>query len=338
MTHVPVLEIGGTHVTAALVDMTTRPPVTGTVVRRPVPADGGAAEILDTFADAARHLAAPHRAHWGVAVPGPFDYAAGIGRFRGIGKFEALHGVDVGAELRDRLPDPRAVSFLNDADAFAIGEHHGADLPKPRRSVCVTLGTGVGSSFLRDGHPVTDGPDVPPEGRAHRITVDGRPLEEAVSRQAIRERYARAAGRVEAPDVSVIAELARRADPHAAATISGCFTTLGRALAPWCAAFRPEAMVVGGSMAASWDLIGPALRAGLTAGAEAAGPGAVAVVATMDLRTARRPEDAPLIGAAHWATGRGREGGPPGPLEAKPGPLAEGASPFEAPEAGHSLQ
>ncbi|MEU9362608.1 ROK family protein [Streptomyces sp. NPDC048301] len=333
MTRVPVLEIGGTHVTAALVDMTTRLSVAGAVVRRPVSADADAAEILGSFAEAAGHLAAPAGAHWGVAVPGPFDYEAGIGMYRGIGKFEALHGVDVGAELRARLPDPRAVSFLNDADAFAIGEHHATNLPKPRRSVYVTLGTGVGSSFLRDGHPVTEGPDVPPEGRAHRIDVDGRPLEEVVSRQAIRERYARAAGRDEAPDVSVIAGLARRADPHASATINGCFTTLGRALAPWCAAFRPDVMVVGGSMAASWDLIGPALRAGLTAGAETAGPGAEAVVTAMDLRTARRPEDAPLIGAAHWATGRGTEGDPPGP-----GPLSVGATPFEAPTAGHSLQ
>ncbi|MFE3519589.1 ROK family protein [Streptomyces sp. NPDC059166] len=334
MTQVPVLEIGGTHVTAALVDMTTRPPAAGTAVRRPVPADGGAAEILDTFADAARHLAAPHGAHWGVAVPGPFDYAAGIGRFRGIGKFEALHGVDVGAELRDRLPHPRAISFLNDADAFALGEHHGADLAKPGRSVCVTLGTGVGSSFLRDGRPVTEGPDVPPEGRAHRITVDGRPLEEVVSRQAIRARYAGAAGldeRAGVPDVRAIAALARRNDPHALATISGCFTALGRALAPWCAAFRPDVMVVGGSMTASWDLIGPALRTGLTAGAEAAGEGAV--VAAMDLRTARRPDDAPLIGAAHWAMERRTEGGPPAQ-----GPLAAGATPFEAPKAHHSLQ
>ncbi|MFJ8885857.1 ROK family protein [Streptomyces sp. NPDC102402] len=336
MTRVPVLEIGGTHVTAALVDMTSRSPVTGSVVRRPVSADAGAEEILDSFADAARHLAAPARACWGVAVPGPFDYAAGIGRFRGIGKFEALHDVDVGAELRDRLPHPRAISFLNDADAFAIGEHHSGDTTKRGRSVCVTLGTGVGSSFLRDGHPVTEGLAVPPGGRVHRISVDGLPLEEVISRRAIRARYARAAGldrRAETPDVSAIAALARRADPHAEATISGCFTTLGRALAPWCAAFRPDVMVVGGSMTASWDLIGPALRAGLTTGAEAAGPGAGDIVAAMDLRTARRPDDAPLIGAAYWALGRRTEGDPAGP-----GPLAAGEMPFAAPRAGHSLQ
>ncbi|RPK36119.1 ROK family protein [Streptomyces sp. ADI93-02] len=312
MTRVPVLEIGGTHVTAALVDMKTGLPVADSVVRRPVSAGAGATEILDSFGEAARHIPAPDGARWGVAVPGPFDYTAGIGRFRGIGKFESLHGVDVGTELHDRLPRPQAISFLNDADAFAVGEHHSGAAARRDRSVCITLGTGVGSSFLHGGSPVTEGPTVPPGGRAHRITVDGLPLEEVISRRAIRTRYARTAGldsRAEGPDVEAIALLAREADPHAAATISGCFTTLGRALAPWCGVFRPDVMVVGGSMAASWDLIGPALRTGLTTGAETAGPGADALVAAMDLSPARRPDDAPLIGAAHWVLGHRTETG-----------------------------
>ncbi|MFF4244870.1 ROK family protein [Streptomyces sp. NPDC001822] len=327
MTRIPVLEIGGTHVTAALVDTLTGLPVAGSVVRRPVAADAAAPEILDSFAEAARGTAVPGPAHWGVAVPGPFDYASGVGRFRGIGKFESLDGVDVRAELLARLPHAEAVSFLNDADAFAIGEHHNGAAAQHRRAVCITLGTGVGSSFLQDGQPVTEGPEVPPEGRAHRVDADGLPLEEVVSRKAIRARYARAAGLGEtsgAPDVRTIAELARAADPNAAAAIDGCFTTLGRALAPWCAAFRPEVMVVGGSMAASWDLIGPALRAGLTAGAAAEGPRAGAVVAAMALRTALRPDDAPLTGAARWVLTRGAEHRSP----------AYGPAPAGAPTAG----
>lgn len=334
MTRVPVLEIGGTHVTAALVDMAAGRAVADSVVRRPVSADAGAPEILDAFAEAARHTGAAAGAHWGVAVPGPFDYASGIGRFRGIGKFESLHGVDVGAELRARLPRPRALSFLNDADAFGVGEHHNGAAAGRDRVVCVTLGTGVGSSFLCEGHPVTQGPAVPAEGRAHRISIDGLPLEEVVSRRAIRKRYARAAGlddRAGGPDVSAIAVLARGGDPHAAVTISGCFDALGRALAPWCAAFRSEVLVVGGSMAASWDLIGPALRAGLTAGAEGAGPGADAVVAAMDLRTARSPDDAPLIGAARWVLRQTDDG----PQEPYPPTMPAGGP---VPRAGHSLQ
>ncbi|MFI8003373.1 ROK family protein [Streptomyces sp. NPDC086010] len=330
MTRVPVLEIGGTHVTAAVVDTAAGRPVAGSVVRRPVAAGAGAgaAELLDSFAEAAGDVAEPGMAHWGVAVPGPFDYASGVGRFRGIGKFESLDGVDVGAGLLARMPYAETIGFLNDADAFALGEHHSGAAAQHGRSVCVTLGTGVGSSFLRDGRPVTEGPDVPPDGRAHHITVDGLPLEEVVSRKAVRARYARSAGldgTATAPDVRAIAELARAADPHAVAAIDGCFTALGRALAPWCAAFRPDVMVVGGSMAASWDLIGPALRTGLTAGAGAEGPRAAAAVATMALRTARRPDDAPLIGAAQWVLTHHERSHPPAQGPSLAGSPAAGA-------------
>ncbi|WP_406347434.1 ROK family protein [Streptomyces sp. NBC_00144] len=296
MSHIPVLDIGGTHVTAAVIDTDAGLPVPRTVVRHPVAADAAAGELLDAIAGAADRADVREGAHWGVAIPGPFDYAAGVGRFRGIGKFESLHGVDVRAELLRRLPGrPRCISFINDADAFAVGEYRAGAAAGHERAVCITLGTGVGSSFLEGGQPVGGGPDVPPEGRAHRLTVGGLPLEEVVSRRAIRRYYTDLAGGAHegrAPDVHDIAVLARDSDPYAQRTIRHCFGALGRALAPWCERFGASLVVVGGSMTGSWDLVGPAIRAGL----QAATPGTAPPLAT-----ALRPADAPLIGAAHWA-------------------------------------
>nr|WSW64847.1 ROK family protein [Streptomyces sp. NBC_00995] len=299
MSHVPVLEIGGTHVTAAVIDTEAGRPVPLSALRQPVRADAPAGELLDAIAAAADRMDVPAAAHWGVAIPGPFDYACGVGRFRGIGKFESLHGVDVGAELLGRLPGaPSGISFVNDADAFAIGEYRAGAAAGRRRAVCITLGTGVGSSFLDSGHPVVEGPDVPPGGRAHRLAVDGLPLEEVVSRRAIRRFYALAAALPEGhglPDVHDIAGAARTGDVHALRTVRHCFGALGRALAPWCERFRPDLLVVGGSMAGSWDLVGPAVRAGFESWAPGSAPLTV---------TAHRPADAPLIGAAHWALHR----------------------------------
>ncbi|MGZ2356845.1 ROK family protein [Streptomyces sp. 372A] len=296
MSRVPVLEIGGTHVTASVIDTTSAGTAPPAVVRQPVPADAPADELLDAIAVVGTRVEAPAGAHWGVAIPGPFDYETGTGRFRGIGKFESLHGVDVGAGLLVRLPGaPRRISFVNDADAFALGEYRAGAAAGRRRVLCITLGTGVGSSFLLDGRPVTDGPDVPPGGRAHRLTAHGLPLEEVVSRRAIRRFYATAAGlpgHGPLPDVHDIAASARNGEAPARQAIRHCFGALGRALAPWCERFRPDLMVVGGSMAGSWDLVGPAVREGFETWAAGAAPPAV---------TALRPADAPLIGAAHWA-------------------------------------
>ncbi|WP_435271578.1 ROK family protein [Streptomyces parvulus] len=293
---VPVLDIGGTHVTAALVDLAEGRALPYTVVRRPLSARAGADDILDTIAEAALGLPDGHGPQWGVAMPGPFDYASGIGRFTGVGKFESLAGVDVGAGLRERLAGRSArLRFLNDADAFAVGEYGGGAAAGHDRAVCLTLGTGVGSSFLSFGRPVHAGPLVPPGGHVHRLTVHGRPLEDTVSRRGIRARYAALGGPSgeETPDVREIAARARAGDTAAAQAFRYAFDALGRALAPWTSRFGATAVVVGGSMARSWDLVHPALTTGLTS---AGGPDVPVV-------PARRPEEAPLLGAARWAQG-----------------------------------
>ncbi|MEV0322550.1 ROK family protein [Streptomyces sp. NPDC050658] len=294
---VPVLEVGGTHVTAALVDLDRRELV-GDAVRAQLPTMGTAEEILDGIAGAAARIEAPPEAVWGIAMPGPFDYAAGVALFRDVGKFDALYGVDVGAELKRRLrPAPAALHFLNDADAFGIGESVAGAAVGHERAVCITLGSGVGSAFLDHGQPVNDGPLVPPDGSVHLLSHAGRPLEDTVSRRGIRAAYARAAldDPDVVPDVRTISELARGGDRHACAVVDQAFRALGAALAPWLAPFGATALVVGGSIAGSWDLIEEPLRAGVAAG-QGAGPAGEFV-----FRTAERAHDAPLLGAAQWA-------------------------------------
>ena len=124
-------------------------------------ADGTAAEVLDELAAAANGLPGGHRPDWVVAVPGPFDYEQGIGLFRDVGKFDSLYGVDVRHGLLTRIrPAPDTIRFLNDADAFGVGEYAAGAARGHDRAVCITLGTGVGSAFLdrgRAGERRTDG-------------------------------------------------------------------------------------------------------------------------------------------------------------------------------------
>lgn len=169
---IPVLEIGGTHVTAALVD-----PRDGRVssrTREPLDADGAADAILAAVRHCADGLSVPVGARWGVAVPGPFDYARGIALFRGVGKFEALYGMDVRRALLHGLRQrPGDVVFLNDAHAFLTGEWSAGSVRGHRRAVGITLGTGVGSAFLADGLIHDTGPGIPPEGRMDLTEIDG---------------------------------------------------------------------------------------------------------------------------------------------------------------------
>jgi glucokinase len=291
---IPALEVGGTHVTAAIVDLSAGQVLKSTRRRRSLGSDGPATDVIRTLLEVAAPVAAAagRNATLGVAIPGPFDYARGIGRFEGVAKFESLTGLDVGAALWTGLDGMVArIAFLNDADAFVLGEWAWGAAAGHRRAAGVTLGTGVGSGFLDEGRIVVDGPLVPPDGSVHLLSIDGMPLEEAVSRRALLRRARLAIEELAADaDVIDVARLARAGDRRARRVFDGAFAALGSALAPWLARFEASVLVVGGSMTGSWDLVRPPLVGALRRAEPA--------LAGLAVRRAAHPEDSALIGAA----------------------------------------
>ncbi len=293
---VPALEIGGTHVSAALVDTSSGQRHGRTVHTAPLRSDGNAEELLSAIATCARSLmpGVSADARWGVALPGPFDYRTGVGEFTSTGKFHALAGVDLGAALRTRLGAAVGdIVFSNDAHAFGRGECQAGAARHHRRVMGITLGTGIGSVFLDNGAIVDRGPRVPPLGRADLIRVSGVPLEDLVSRNAILGRYSGAPGTGDQEfDVVDIAQRARTGDREASEAFRGAFLVLGEALRPWVDSFRPSMVVVGGSIAESWDLVLPALQLGL---------GMAAETGDIAIRRSSNTRQSALIGAALWA-------------------------------------
>lgn len=286
---VAAMDIGGTHATAAVIDPTTWR-AADTAVRVPLDSNGSAAEIIDHFAGAAAAVQAAPDTWWGVSIPDPFDYRRGIAHYEGVGKFDQLRGMDLRSALLTAMPvRPAGIAFVNDADAFLLGEWLRGAATGTVRSAAVTLGTGVGSSFLADGVIVDSGRDVPPGGRAHRLRVGGQPLEQLMSRRAIRHGYAALSGDT-AADVEEICQRAREGDTAASAALSPPLRTLGSALDPWLARFGAQVLVVGGSMAASWDVLQPAFLDGL---ANSTVP--------LVIRVAADADGAPLLGAAWTA-------------------------------------
>lgn len=295
-----VLEVGGTHATAAIVEHSNWSVLPESVLRLPLQAAGTAEELVEVMVRAVSALDHVGPAGLTVAIPGPFDYHRGVGQYRDVGKFDSLADFDLRSALAGRLGLPAgSIAFLNDADAFGIGEYALGAASGYRRAVCITLGTGVGSVFLDNGMPVTTGPAVPPMGTAHRLNYRGRPLEETVSRRAIRAAYAAVVSpnsKDGGADVEEIASLAHGGDKAAAQVLDTAFSSLGEALGEYIHAFGAGVLVVGGSMARSWDLVAPPLRKGLVS--------AVPGLGELPVRPARHPELAALSGAAYWSAHR----------------------------------
>ena len=259
---VAALELGGSHVAAGRVDLEA-----GTVVRRRVtlPRQASRDELLERIRTAAGAAGGAHRL--GVAAPGPFDYATGVSRLRH--KLAALYGVDLRRELASALGvAPAAIRFLNDADAFLLGEWLRGAARGADRVLGVTLGTGLGSAFLADGA-------LAPGVELYRSTFRGRPVEETISARGI-------GGRV---SVAKLAVRARRGDERACDSLERAGGDLGEFLVPHVRRLRAERVVVGGSIARAWDLFGPVLRARVPEAVRAA-----------------NLDDAALVGAAYYAS------------------------------------
>ena len=302
---VSVMDVGGTHVSAANVDLDTRSILPGQSARLPLDSHAGAEEFVAALVGCAARLPTRPGRRWSIALPGPFDYERGIARYAGVDKFDALYGFDLRGALAAGIPHAGPIGFHNDADAFGLGEWWVGAARGRRRIAGITLGTGVGSAFVEDGRALHEGPGLPPHGRINELSHRGKPLEQTVSRQALRQAYAKASGAVDVAgaaadalhpadpvDVREIAERARQGDRVAAAVFDQAFRTLGNVLAPIFAAFEPEMLVIGGSIAASWDLVAKPLLEGLGD--------------RIAVEPARYPAVAALLGAAYLASREGR--------------------------------
>lgn len=285
------VDIGGSHAVAGLFEATKRGLTLVRQADEDLDSHAPLAEVLGSITGSIRGVEPPSGLDWAIALPGPFDYRRGMGNFEGVGKFRSLAGVDLRAVFAATAStEPERVVFLNDAVAYGIGEWASSS-PRPRRLVCITLGTGVGSAFLEDGLAVEDGPEVPPNGWVHLLRIGARPLEATVSTGAIQDAYAAATG--SHSSVRAIAEAARRGDADALTVLQSAMGQLGRALAPWFQRFCADEVVVGGSISRSWDLIEAPLREGIN---DVMGTGAPAHL----LRASRLLDLAPLVGSAEW--------------------------------------
>jgi glucokinase len=285
---VGALELGGTHVSAGRVELRSASVDPAGRVRLRFSPTADRAELVAAILRAARSIAGPRILRLGVAVPGPFDYALGVSRM--AHKLEALRGVDLRAELSAALGLPvAAFRFLNDADAFLLGESWAGAARGHRRAVGITLGAGLGSSFVAGGRLVHGGPRVPEGGELYRLRFRGAPVEQTISRGAVLARYAQ-----DGIDVEEIAARARAGERDARWVLDELGDALAEFLVPSLRAFEPTCLVLGGSIARSFDLLEAGLRTGLEG-----------VESLRTVTAAERLDDAPLLGAARFAASAG---------------------------------
>ncbi len=190
-------------------------------------------------------------------------YENGISLIQGVDKYEAIYGINIGEALRKRLnlTDTIPIRFRNDAEAALVGEAiYGAGKPFSR-FVGVTLGTGMGSSFIVDGERVTTGKGVPETGFLFPVDFRGKQADEWFSTRGLLRRFADAGQ--EFSSVTSAATAAEAGDTSALQTFAMFGSDMATFLNPFLQDFSAEALLVSGGIAAAHPYFEEALESGI---------------------------------------------------------------------------
>ena len=275
------IDIGGSHISACMVNLDSASFLRETEVHVKVDPSGSAESLTGAWAAAIKEsFAKAHEpiGYIGIAMPGPFDYEEGISLITGLHKFESLYGLNVKELLAQELGiSPENIRFINDASAFLLGEVKGGAGKGFANAAGITLGTGLGSAgyFL---HTLQDGDLWCTPFKASRA-------EDYLCSRWVVQEYKRLSGKT----ISGVKDLMHQdhRDEHAKQVFDVFGRNLGEVLLMKYPPSIQDVVVIGGNIAKAWDCFMPAAQQYLRSQG-----------ATMNLLPALLGEDAAIMGAA----------------------------------------
>jgi glucokinase len=239
------VDIGGSHITAGLIDLVNKGYVVNTQVRKRVNSHASSEEIISIWAETIAEANPLLKYDIGIAMPGPFDYENGISLIMGFNKYESLYKMNIRELLSDNLKiNGNRIRFRNDAEAFLEGEVFCGAAKGYTNAIGVTLGTGLGSAISKDGITVDAELSVLPYKRDK--------IEESVStRGLVRTYYELSGEKVE--NVKAIADRVHtdKSAEHAFKIFSD---DLSWFLYEFIQRETPDILVIGGNITNCWSL------------------------------------------------------------------------------------
>lgn len=248
-------DIGGSHITAAQVDLTSKQLVSASLVRSSVNSMAPAEEVVAAWALCIKQAKQQQRFEKVcLAMPGPFDYEAGICLISDQNKYPLLYGVNVKELLAPLLEV--AVSDIhinNDAACFLQGEVFSGAVSGYGIAASITLGTGLGTAIYENG-------------TARSADLWNMPFLDSMAEEYLSTRwFVKQYAAITGNQIHGVRELAAQALSNN--LIKGLFAEFGKNLAGFLNRFidatGAKAVVIGGNIAQSYSLFKNALLAGM---------------------------------------------------------------------------
>lgn len=244
------VDIGGSHISCCMYEHTNKVLKKDTYVYSKVNTKESREEILSEWIAALSKTISKGACAFkgiGIAMPGPFDYYGGISLIENVDKLSSLYGVNIRQEIAKGVNiDPSKIRFINDATAFSIAEAKIGCASQFSTCVAITLGTGLGSSFIKDNTPILEGANVPSGGFLYNQSYGNYVADDIFSTRGIINHYKQVSGHT----VANVQDLCAQPDSNAKEETFEWFgTELGKFLKPYLLSFNTEVLVIGGNIA-----------------------------------------------------------------------------------------
>lgn len=280
MSFVIGVDIGGSHITAAWVDLEDKVIVDGTRRRKFVNSKGPVEEIIRDWGNVINEVLSDRPKGFtkiGIAMPGPFEYEEGVSLINDQDKFRSLYKLNVKNILAKYIAlEAGCIRFMNDAACFLQGEIFCGAAKNFNHVLGVTLGTGLGSAVCEGG--------LAQDADLWRYAFKDGIAEDYLSTRWFEKRYQELSGK----SVSGVKELIEEKSLVDVKQVFQEFSeNLGQFLIPQIKRYQSEAVVIGGNISNAITFFQPALQQVLSA-----------QQVNVEIKKALLNEDASLIGAA----------------------------------------
>lgn len=260
MTHYICIDIGGTSIKYGIYDDASQQFVRHDST--PTHADQGGPHIVITvlgLIEGLSHAATAPLYGICVSTAGMVDCATGS-----IAYSSELIPRYTGTPLKSMIEQQTGLpcEVENDVNCAGLAEYHAGNARGAKTALCLTVGTGIGGSYIDHGRVLHGaGGSACEVGYIH---LPGGDFQDLASTTALVRRVATRKN-MQAEDLSGkrIFELAQQGDTDCAEAINTMTTYLGMGIANICYVLNPEVVILGGGIMAQSDYLGGPIRRAL---------------------------------------------------------------------------
>ncbi|MDR6844705.1 ROK family protein [Flavobacterium granuli] len=253
------MDIGGSHITAAIIDLNDMKVVEGSVSKVSFDSNLPVKVVMDFWENAIRSLCEKTQVEKlsgiAMAIPGPFDYGNGTCWIKDQNKYDNFYGLNIKDLLRERFDFNQdfPIVFENDAISFGKGEVYKNTENLSKKVMAITLGTGLGSCFIENGKIVNSGEKVPRSGEIWDHPYQNGIAEDSISLRGLLSNYH------DLSDIQLnkgieLYHLANDGDEKAIKSFNKFGEDLAEVVIPWLKSFNADMLVIGGKLANAGDL------------------------------------------------------------------------------------